>query len=190
MTKYGYARVSTQGQELDAQIERLECEGCEIVFREKFTGTTKDRPQLQMLLSTLREGDTLIVTKLDRLVRSAIDGISLVRELIEKGVRVHILNMGLLDGTPTGRLLVTVLSGFAEFERDMIVERMAEGKAVARQREGYREGRKPKYTREQLGHAMYLKQTHSFSQVVELTGIPIATLKRESKRIKDEKENI
>lgn len=184
MTKYGYARVSTQGQDLKAQIETLKAEGCEVIYSEKFTGTTKDRPEFKAVLDVVESGDTLVVTKLDRFARSAEDAIHVIKQLHTQGVRVHILNMGMVDNTATGKLLLTVLAGFAEFERDMIVERLNEGKAIAKQREGYREGRKPKYTKAQLDHAMKLKETHSFTQVVALTNIPIATLKRESAKRK------
>lgn len=184
MTKYGYARVSTQGQDLKAQIETLKAEGCEVIYSEKFTGTTKDRPEFKAVLDVVQSGDTLVVTKLDRFARSAEDAIHVIKQLHTQGVRVHILNMGMVDNTATGKLLLTVLAGFAEFERDMIVERLNEGKAIAKQREGYREGRKPKYTKAQLDHAMKLKETHSFTQVVALTNIPIATLKRESAKRK------
>lgn len=184
MTKYGYARVSTQGQDLKAQVETLKAEGCEVIYSEKFTGTTKDRPEFKAVLDSVQSGDTLVVTKLDRFARSAEDAIHVIKQLHTQGVRVHILNMGMVDNTATGKLLLTVLAGFAEFERDMIVERLNEGKAIAKQREGYREGRKPKYTKAQLDHAMKLKETHSFTQVVALTNIPIATLKRESAKRK------
>lgn len=184
MTKYGYARVSTQGQDLQVQVETLKAEGCEVIYSEKFTGTTKDRPEFKAVLDAVQSGDTLVVTKLDRFARSAEDAIHVIKQLHTHGVRVHILNMGMVDNTATGKLLLTVLAGFAEFERDMIVERLNEGKAIAKQREGYREGRKPKYTKAQLDHAMKLKETHSFTQVVALTNIPIATLKRESAKRK------
>src|SRR5699024_2606831 len=106
--KYGYARVSTVHQALEGQLQALKNEGCEKIFQDKFTGTNKKRPQLQRLLHEIQGGDTLIVTKLDRLARSAIDGIETIRRLFQKGVRVHILNMGLVEDTPTGRLIFNV----------------------------------------------------------------------------------
>lgn len=118
------------------------------------------------------------------IARSATFGIETVRSLYERGVRVHILNMGIIDNTSVGRLMLTMLAGFAEFERDLIVERTQAGREAARQREGYRDGRKPKYSRKQLDHAMELKETHSFTQVAQITGISIATLKRESAKRK------
>lgn len=185
MTKYGYARVSGTSQDLEAQIQQLKDAGCTEIYHEKVTGTTSDRTEFKRLLATLKEGDTMVVTKLDRFARSAEDAIRTIRELLERGVRVHVLNMGVVEDTPIGRLLLTVMSGFAEFERDIIVERLAEGKAIARKREGYREGRPRKYSKAQLEHAMALLETHSYTQVERMTGISKSTLTR-YKRKKNE----
>lgn len=179
--KYGYARVSTVSQDLESQLQALESEGCKKIYSEKFTGTKADRPEFQTLLSELKQGDTLVVTKLDRFAMSASDAIQIVRELFERGVKVHILNMGLIENTPTGRLIFTIMSGFAEFERDMIVERTQEGKAIAKQREDFREGRPKKYGKKQLEHAMKLLETNSYKQVEALTGISKSTLIRAKK---------
>ena len=143
---YGYARVSTRGQQrdgngLDAQREALMAAGCAEVAEEAYTGTTVDRPVLDSLLSTLVEGDTLVVSKPDRIARTTVDGCRLVRDLIDRGVAVRVLNMGTLDNTPVGKMMVSVMFAMAEFERDMIVQRTREGREVARQRDGYREGR-------------------------------------------------
>lgn len=180
--KYGYARVSTLQQDLESQIQTLEKEGCEVIYSEKFTGTKTDRPQFQELLSKLEANDTLVVTKLDRFARSTVDAIKTVRELFEKGVKTHILNMGLVEDTPTGRLVFNVMSAFAEFERDMIVERTQEGKAIARQREDFREGRPNKYSKKQIDHALHLLKKHSYKQVEEMTGISKSTLIRAKKK--------
>ncbi|MBE2909468.1 recombinase family protein [Anoxybacillus flavithermus] len=182
--KYGYARVSTVGQDLEAQIQMLRAEGCEKIYSEKFTGTKKDRPKFQKLLSELNEGDTLVVTKLDRFARSAVDAIEIIRGLFDRGIKVHVLNMGLVENTPTGRLILTIMSGFAEFERDMIVERTKEGKEIAKQRDDFREGRPKKYTNKQIGHALKLLQTHSYKQVEEMTGISKSTLIRAKRSLK------
>lgn len=176
--KYGYARVSTVGQDLEAQIQALQGEGCDKIYSEHFTGTTKERPQFKAVLEALTEGDTLVVTKLDRFARSAEDAIHIIKRLMKDGISVYILNMGVIADTPQGRLLLTILSGFAEFERDMIVERLAEGKAIARQNADYREGRPNKYTKKQLEHAYKLLETHSYTQVEELTKISKSTLIR------------
>ncbi|MEH7441122.1 recombinase family protein [Bacillus sp. JJ1122] len=176
--KYGYARVSTVNQDLESQLQALEKEGCDKVLSEKFTGTKADRPKFKELLTLLQQGDTLVVTKLDRFARSTIDAIQTVKELFNKGVKVHILNMGLVEDTPTGRLVFNVMSAFAEFERDMIVERTQEGKAIARQREDFREGRPKKFTKKQIAHALKLLETNSYKEVESMTGISKSTLIR------------
>ncbi|MBP1080774.1 recombinase family protein [Bacillus capparidis] len=187
--KYGYARVSTRGQaangnSLEEQVSKLENEGCEIIYQEAFTGTKTDRPKFKELLSLLIEGDTLIVTKLDRFARSTIDGIETVKSLFEKGVKVHILNIGLVENTPTGNLIFTVMSAFAQFERDMIVERTQEGKAIAKLRDDFREGRPRKHTKKQVKQALKLLETHSYKEVEEMTGIGKRTLIRRKNEYK------
>lgn len=146
--KYGYGRVSSKGQELkgnslEDQENKLREAGAEVIVLEAFTGTKIDRPKFTELVNRLESGDTLIVTKLDRFARSAGEGSKLVKELIERGVKVHILNMGMMEDTANGRLIMNVLFSFAEFERDMIVERTSAGKAVAKANNpDYKEGRK------------------------------------------------
>lgn len=176
--KYGYARVSTIGQDLEAQLNTLNNEGCEKVYSEKFTGAKSDRPQFRELLKVLTEGDTLVITKLDRFARSADNAIKTIKELFEKGVKVHVLNMGLVENTPTGRLIFNIMVSFAEFERDMIVERTQEGKAIAKLKPDFREGRPNKYGKEQIEHALKLKEGNSYKQVEALTGISKSTLIR------------
>ena len=152
----GYARVSTacqarDGNSLESQEEQLRSVGCEEVVKESYTGTNMDRPGFSELIGRLESGDRLVVTKLDRFARTVAGGIEKIRELLGRGVSVHILNMGLIDNTPTGRLMVTMLLAFAEFERDMIVERTSAGKAVAKASDpGWREGRKEKEVDEEL----------------------------------------
>lgn len=147
---YGYARVSTKGQDkygnsLPDQEEQLRKEGCDVIYHDSFTGTKMDRPEFSKLMSILKNGDRLVVTKLDRFARTTAGGIETINELLNRGVSVHIINMGLIDNTPTGRLIVTVLLAFAEYERNMIVERTTTGKAVAKAtKPGWREGRKEK----------------------------------------------
>ena len=177
--KYGYARVSTKGQDLTAQMETLKAEGCEKIFSEKFTGTKKDgRAEFNKLLSVLEPGDTLTVTKLDRFARSAKDALNVISDLFESGIKVHVLNMGLIEDTPTGRLVFTVMSAFAQFERDMIVERTQEGKAIAKMDPDFKEGRPKVYSKAQIKHALKLKEGHSYKQVEDLTGISKSTLIR------------
>ncbi|MFK5710611.1 recombinase family protein [Lysinibacillus boronitolerans] len=181
---YGYARVSTVSQELEVQLQALESEGATVIYKEKFTGTKTDRPQLNELLSKINEGDKLVVTKLDRLARNTKEGIEIIERLFEKGVKVHVLNVGLLEDTTMGRFFLQTLLAVAEMERNLIIERTQEGKAIAKQQSGFREGRPNKYTKKQLDHAMQMLNSHSFRQVAELTGISLSTLKRESRKRK------
>ena len=184
---YGYARVSTAGQckdgnSLEDQIKALKAYGCQEIITEAFTGKSMERPRFSMLFQKLQGRDTLVVTKLDRFARTAIDGVSAVRELFNRGVRVHILNMGLIENTLTGNLILTVMLAFAEYERGMIVERTQTGKAIARQDPNFREGRPKKYTKCQLQHAMDLLDSgHSYKQVEAMTGISKSTLIRTRK---------
>lgn len=161
--KIGYPRVSTNtkgkrgngesnGNSLEDQEKRLRDAGAEIIMPEQFTGTTMDRPVLNEIVGMLEEGDTLMVTKLDRLARTAGEGSILIKSLIARGVKVHILNMGLIENSVTGRLLLNTLLAFAEFERDMIVERLNDGKDVAKANNpDYKEGRKALEIPEEFG---------------------------------------
>ena len=144
---YGYARVSTKGQDkygngLDVQEKQLRENGATTIYHESFTGTKKSRPKLGKLMSVLREGDTVVVTKLDRIARSTRDGLDIIDELLAKGVSINILNMGKFDNSPSGKLMRTIFFAFAEFERDMIVERTSEGKELRRADPNWKEGRK------------------------------------------------
>ena len=180
---YGYCRVSTQmqakdGNSLEAQEQLLKENGAEKIYSDAFTGTKAHRPELDKLLAVLQAGDKLVVTKLDRIARSASQGIELMQTLLDRGITVHVLNMGLLDNTPTGKLIRNIMLAFAEFERDMIIERTQEGKAIARRQPDFREGRPRLYNRKQIQHALDLLQDHSYRQVTELTGISKSTLIR------------
>ena len=152
------------------------------MISDAYTGSVMDRPELDRLLKRLKRGDTLMVTKLDRIARSLTQGIELINGLIERGIRVHVLNMGVMDNSPIGQLIRNFMLAVAEFERNMIMQRTREGKEIARTKEGYREGRPKKYGKQQMDHAMQLLQDHSYSQVSELTGISTATLAREKAR--------
>ena len=180
---YGYCRVSTQmqardGNSLEAQKKLLIENGAEKIYSDAFTGTKAHRPELDKLLAVLQAGDKLVITKLDRIARSASQGIELVQTLLDKGITVHVLNMGLLDNTPTGKLIRNIMLAFAEFERDMIIERTQEGKAIAKRQPDFREGRPKLYNKKQIQHALELLQDHSYRQVTELTGISKSTLIR------------
>ena len=187
---YGYARVSTAGQgmngnSLEDQTKALEQYGCQKIITEAFTGKTMDRPQFQKLYKRLQPGDTLVVCKLDRFARTAIEGVQTVRELFERGVRVHILNMGLVENTLTGNLILTVMLAFAEYERGMIVERTQTGKQAAKQNPEFRDGRPPKYQKGQIGHALELLASgRSYREVEGMTGISKSTLARAKRKSK------
>ena len=167
---YGYRRVSTKsqakdGNSLEAQEAALKAAGAQKIYSDAFTGTKSHRPELDKLLEVIQPGDTLIVTKLDRIARSASQGTGLIEALLKKDIIVHILNIGIMDSTPTGKLIRNILFSFAEFERDMIVERTQEGKAIAKQNPEFTEGRPKKYSRQQINHALDLLENHSYRQV-------------------------
>lgn len=189
---YGYARVSTRqqgkhGNSLDDQEQKLKDAGAEKIITDVFTGTKMERPNFDKMKERLAEGDTLIVTKLDRLARTAVEGSVVVRELVERGVVVHVLNMGRADNSPMGKLMVTMLLAFAEFERDMIVERTQTGKEIARNKGIRVDGRPNKYTPDQMRHAMeLLADGNSYAQVERLTGISKSTLIREKRKQRTE----
>ena len=148
MTFFGYARVSTEGQTLDAQLQALKAAGCETnnIFFEKITGAHADRPQLDRLLATIDKGDVFIVSRLDRLARSTRDLLNIVAALAERGASFRSLSDSWADTTtPHGRLILTVLDGLAEFERELIRLRTREGRARAKAR-GQHMGRPPKLT--------------------------------------------
>ena len=173
---YGYARVSTKGQakdgnSLEAQEKALRESGSNEIYVDAFTGTKTDRPEFDKLMDKIQKGDTLIVTKLDRFARSMTQGSELVSDLVEKGIKVYILNIGVMDNTPSSKLIRNVFFAFAEFERDMIVERTMEGKAIAKQNPDFREGRPKKYSRKQIEHALELLESNSYKQVEDMTGI-------------------
>jgi DNA invertase Pin-like site-specific DNA recombinase len=186
---YGYCRVSSRGQ--------LEGNGLEIqekevlskydnakIVQEQFTGKTTDRPVFNELVKNLKSGDTLVVTKLDRLARNTVEGIEIVQKLFDKGVSVHVLNVGLLENTSMGKFFLTTLLAVAEMERNTIVERTQAGKEVAKTKEGFKEGRPKLYTPKQLDNAIKMLEINSYTEVVEITGISKSTLIREVKKRK------
>jgi DNA invertase Pin-like site-specific DNA recombinase len=154
MTILGYARVSTDGQSLEAQIAQLKATKCDKIYREKLSGARTERPELQKLMTSIRKGDTLVVTRLDRLARSTRDLLNVVAAVAEKGGTFRSLGDAWADTTtPHGRLMLTVLGGLAEFERELIKTRTGEGRARAKER-GVKLGRKPKLTSHQIREAL------------------------------------
>lgn len=183
---YGYARVSTQcqardGNSLDAQKIALREAGATEIYADAFTGTKTDRPELNKLLEKIAPGDTLIFTKLDRVARDLTQGIELIESLAARQIKVHVLNVGIIDESPAGKLIRNVMLAFAEFERDMIVQRTKEGKAIAKMNPNFKEGRPKKFTEAQINHARELLKTNTYANVVAMTGISRSTLKRINK---------
>ena len=154
MTVFGYARVSTEGQTLDAQLEALKAAGCEKIFREKISGANADRAELVRLLAAIGHGDTMIVSRLDRLARSTRDLLNILDTLARRGASFRSLGDSWADTTtPHGRLMLTVLGGLAEFERELIRLRTGEGRSRAKAR-GVHMGRPPKLTPHQRREAL------------------------------------
>ena len=183
----GYARVSSQGQErdgnsLEEQVNALTKAGCAKIITETYTGKTMDRPRFRELIQNLSADDTLIITKLDRFARTAVEGVQTIRSLFERNIKVHILNIGLIENTLTGNLILTVMLAFAEYERGMIIERTQTGKAIARKNPSYREGRPNKFGTAQVKLALSLLENgKTYSEVVAMTGISKSTLIRKKK---------
>lgn len=183
---YGYVRVSTKGQvdgnSIEDQTELIlkEYPDAEIVT-ESCSGA-KSRPLFNELLERCSEGDKLIVTKLDRFCRTTKEGLEYIDLLKKKSVKIHILNMGLIENTSMGDLITTCLLAFAQFERDQIIERTQAGKAIAKTKEGFTEGRPKKYSREQIELALELLDHNSYRQVERMTGISVSTLTREKRK--------
>lgn len=142
MAAIGYARVSTEGQELTVQLEQLKAAGVDKVFQEKASGVKQDRPQLTAMLDHLRKGDTVIVCKLDRIARSTKHLLEIIEILDKKGVAFRVLNINLDTATPTGKLMLSMLGAIGQFEREMMLERQREGIRLAKEAGAYK-GRKP-----------------------------------------------
>ena len=184
----GYCRVSSkkqlEGYGLEAQIEEIKSKyENAIIYQEQYTGTKTDRPIFNEVLRELKEGDTLVVTKLDRLARNTVEGIQIVENLFKRNVAVHVLNVGLLENTSMGKFFLTTLLAVAEMERNTILERMNSGKEVAKARaeaEGkkFKEGRPKAHSKENIDRALKLLETMSYREVVELTKISKSTLIR------------
>lgn len=187
---YGYCRVSTKSQlkdgfGIEAQEKEISAKYPDAqLYKESYTGTTMNRPQFNVLLDKLVNGDLLCVTKLDRLARSTQEGIAIIKELFDRGVSVHVLNIGLLEDTAMGKFFLTVLLAIAEMEKSTIIERTQAGKEIAKTKSGYCEGRPRLYTNEQLTHAMKLLESNSYSSVARMTKISESTLARERRRLK------
>lgn len=179
MAMIGYARVSTRDQHPEAQVDALTAAGCIRVFTDKASGKLARRPQLDRALDHLREGDTLVVTKLDRLGRSIRHMLELAADLEKRGVDLKVLDQGIDTSTPGGRLFFHILAAIAEFERELLSERTLDGLAAARAR-GRKGGRRPVMTPEkiQVARQMYDSKSYTMDQIAKTVGVSRATLYR------------
>ncbi|MEG2609135.1 MAG: recombinase family protein [Bacilli bacterium] len=187
---YGYVRVSTKAQLKDGNsVEDQKKSIMDIypnaeIIIESYSAA-KERKIFNELINRLDHGDTLVMTKLDRFCRTAKEGLIYIDNLINRGVRIHILNMGLIEDTPMGKLIVTNLLAFAEFERSMIIERTQSGKEIAKLNPNYKDGRPKKYTKKQMDNALDMLLccggNKSYNEVSDITGISKSTLIREVK---------
>lgn len=182
---YGYARVSTVGQDLTIQKKALKGAGAEKIIAEKASGKNTDRKGLKRLLGQLQSGDALIITKMDRIARNVKEGIELIDNLNEQGITLNVLNMGVFDNSPTSKLIRNILLSVGEWEREMILERQREGIQEAKAR-GLYKGMPKKYTDTHKGlqHALELMENRdsnnmTVNDIAEETGISRATIYRE-----------
>lgn len=178
--KIGYARVSTKDQNLDLQLDALTKAGCEKIYREKISGAGKERPELQKMLENIREGDVIVIWKLDRLGRSLRHLVEIVNDLMNKKVGLQSLNDPIDTTTPQGRLAFNIFGSLAEFEREVIRERTRAGLEAARARG--RQGGRPKGLSEKaqqkamVAETLYKEQKLTVQQIAEQLNISKATL--------------
>jgi len=176
----GYARVSTRGQDLDAQRAALGAAGCVRIFEEKASGAKRDRPELARMLDHLRAGDVVTITRLDRLARSTGDLLAIAERIKEAGAGLRSLAEPWADTTtPAGRMVLTVFAGIADFERSLIVERTSAGRIAAKAR-GVKFGPSPALSAEQIAHARQLihEDKKPVAEVAQLLGVHRATIYR------------
>jgi DNA invertase Pin-like site-specific DNA recombinase len=178
---FGYARVSTDQQNLDRQLDALRKYGVDHIYNEKMTGTKRERPELMKMLDRMTEGDTVVIESLSRLGRSTKDLIELTELFQSKGVNLVSLKEAIDTNTSTGKLLFTLMSAIAQFERDTIADRTREGLKAARARG--RTGGRPKTDPDTVKKALKLYGTRQYSikEITDMTGIKKDTLYRHLK---------
>jgi len=178
MSKVGYGRVSSIGQSLDVQIAKLEKFKCDKIFLDKHTGTTADRPNLKEARNYVRQGDSLVITKLDRLARSTYHLTQIAEELKQKDVDLVVLDQNIDTSTSTGKLLFNVLASIAEFETEIRKERQMEGIAKAKEK-GVRFGRKPKMRDQDIDEMRQARKNgRKISELMAVYSISKATVYR------------
>ncbi|MBC9707840.1 MAG: recombinase family protein [Enterococcus sp.] len=191
--KFGYARVSGLSQDLKAQVEQLKKQGVseDNIYAEKFTGTKEDRPEWLKLSNQLRKGDEVVFTKVDRIGRSVKVGIDIVDDLLNRGVKVYIIQLnGYVDRkSPMGKMMFNFLIVMAEFEHDMIVDRLATGKAYAKKNNpNFHEGRPKRKITDRYRKVYEISQDHSIRETSMITGVSESTVKRIRRQIKEESD--
>jgi DNA invertase Pin-like site-specific DNA recombinase len=177
--RIGYARVSTLDQKLDLQMQALKKAGCTKIFREKVSGASRDRPELKRMLDQIREGDVVVVWKLDRLARSTRDLLETMESIRESGGQFQSISEPWADSTShAGKMIMTVFAGIAEFERDLIRERTSAGRKAAKSK-GVRFGRPRKLNSQQAKLAQrLLDEGKLVSEIAETFGVHVATIYR------------
>ena len=175
MALVGYARVSTGGQSLEVQLRALA--ECNKVFQEKVSGASDDRPQLTLLLDYVKEGDVMMVTKLDRLARNTRHLLEISEFLQHKQVALRVLNLGIDTSTPTGKLMLTMIGAIATFERELMLERQAEGIELAKRRGVYK-GRKPTAMAKGNEVLALVAKGLPRTEIAKRTGISISSVQR------------
>ena len=191
--KFGYARVSGLSQDLGQQKEQLVKNGVDEdnIYAEKFTGTTEQRPKWQKLNKQLRKDDEVVFTKVDRIGRSVKVAVDIVNDLLDKGVKVYIIQLnGYVNKQDAmGKMLFNFLTIMAEFEHDMIVDRLAQGKAYAKAHNpNYHEGRPKRRITNRYRKIYELSKEHSIKETAEISGVSESTVKRIRKQIRDEQQ--
>ena len=191
--KFGYARVSGLSQDLAQQKEHLVKNGVDEdnIYAEKFTGTTEQRPKWQKLNKQLRKDDEVVFTKVDRIGRSVKVAVDIVNDLLDKGVKVYIIQLnGYVNKQDAmGKMLFNFLTIMAEFEHDMIVDRLAQGKAYAKAHNpNYHEGRPKRRITNRYRKIYELSKEHSIKETAEISGVSESTVKRIRKQIRDEQQ--
>ena len=180
----GYARVSSTDQKLEVQLDQLQKLGVDRVYQEKASGADSERAELAAMLDYVRQGDTVVACKLDRIARSTQHLLSIVDRLTAKGVALKVLNIDLDTATPTGKLMLTMLGAIATFEREMMLERQADGIAKAKEAGKYL-GRKPTAKAKSAEVLDLLAQGMTKEAVAEKVGVGIASVYRIAKEAKE-----
>jgi len=186
--KVGYARVSTTDQNTDLQIDAIRAAGAERIYVDKMSGKNTDRPEFQTAMDVLREGDTLVFYKLDRIGRNLNDLLSIMEELQQRGVHIHCIKENIDTTTASGKMMFHLMAVFADYERELISERTKAGLEAARARG--RKGGRPPVPARKLEQAIRLHdaKTHTVKEIFEMTGVNRGTLYRALKNRKEQTE--